>query len=863
MSQSAGNEMIFLLGENLSRDAEAQVGYLLEGLKRRLPQVSKLQLPAPDDEWEERILAAACVVGVGQVPPQALEIARSHRIPLIYWLIDSPSNNGQFFAQLQEISAAATAIAIPSTKERLPPAELTLTPQVPIGWGVPAAREERLNHQRLEILHCADVAAASHAELLRRIEGADVVIAGANRLPVLEALARGKCVAIQRSHPFAEHIVDGVNGILLSEDDPHAIEQEIVQKTGERLAAIAAVARYTWHLEFQIDHLCERVVALVDQAQRGVFHRERDDRSYKTWIARFDTLDAGERAVIRRRVRALLRQPLISVVLPVFNPDLPLLREAMDSVRRQIYQRWELCIADDASTDVEVRPFLEQCALEDKRIKVVFRRKNGHISACSNSALELATGEWIALLDQDDLLPEQALAIAAITINQVPNAGLLYSDEDKLDETGERCRPYFKSDWNPELLLGQNCISHLGIYRHSLLREIRGFREGFEGSQDYDLALRCVERLRDEQIVHIPRVLYHWRMIEGSVAQDAEAKLYARGAARRAIADFLQRNRISGSVTACAQNAEWHRVIYELPEPLPLVSIIIPTRDHLDLLQRCIESVTEVTDYSSLEIIIVDNNSIEPETLSYLARLETEKKARVVQSLGEFNFSRSINEGARVGRGEVLLLLNNDIEATEPGWLREMVSHVVRPEVGAVGARLWFPDGTLQHGGVVVGLGGVASHAFYHFPPDSIAPLNRTFVLAQNYSAVTAACLAVGKSVFESVGGFNEELPANFNDVDFCLRLRARGWRIVWTPYANLIHDQSASRGETSGMPTRRLGRELKWMSRKWGGKLLCDPYYSPNLSAVLPGYELAFPPRLIPFQQECPDAASVNSCVG
>ncbi len=573
------------------------------------------------------------------------------------------------------------------------------------------------------------------------------------------------------------------------------------------------------------------------------------DHSYASWVRQFDTIGPRERIVVARQLRALPRHPLISIVLPVFDPNLAHLSAAIASVRAQLYDQWELCIADDASTNPLVARALKNEAASDSRIKLVLRKHNGHIAACSNSALELATGEWVALLDQDDLLPEHALAVVAATTLNYPNAGLIYSDEDKIDEPGERCRPYFKSDWNSELLLGQNCISHLGVYRHSLVREIGGFREGFDGSQDYDLALRCVERLRDDQIVHVPRVLYHWRMIEGSVAQDAEAKPYAREAARRAMGDHLKRTGISGTVTACAENPEWHRVIYDLLRPAPLVSVIIPTRDRVELLKRCIASVRERTDYPTLEIIIVDNGSVELETQTYLASLEQDKSARVVRVPGDFNFSLLINAGARVAGGEVLLLLNNDIETTEAGWLREMVSHAMRPKIGAVGARLWFPNGTLQHAGVVVGLAGVAAHAFYRFPARPIAPLNRTFVLVQNCSAVTAACMAVRRSIFERMNGFDECLPANFNDVDFCLRLRKDGRQVVWTPYANLTHHESASRG--LGTKTERLEEELKWMSSKWEIELLSDPYYNPNLSLILPGYELAFPPRLAAMGQE------------
>jgi len=572
------------------------------------------------------------------------------------------------------------------------------------------------------------------------------------------------------------------------------------------------------------------------------------DHSYAAWVKQFDTIGARERIAFRRDLRSLRRHPLISIVMPVYNPDLGYLSSAIDSVRSQIYERWELCIADDASTDASVARLLKQYAIADSRIKVTFREGNGHIAACSNSALELTTGEWVALLDQDDLLSEYALAVVAATIGEHPEAGLIYSDEDKIDLSGARCCPFFKPDWNPELLLGQNYISHLGIYRHALLREIGGFREGYEGSQDYDLALRCVEKLEPNEIKHIPRILYHWRMAEGSAAAAAEAKSYAPEAARRALTDHLRRTKIAGAVVACPENREWYRVVYDLRPPFPLVSVIIPTRNQLALLQRCVMTVREKTNYTPIEIVIVDNGSTDPETHAFLRDLAQAPSVQILTDPGEFNFSRLINRGVRVARGEILALVNNDIETEKSSWLREMVSHAIRPEVGAVGARLWYPDGTLQHAGVVLGLHGVASHAFQRFPAQPVSPMNRTFVLSQNYSAVTAACMVLRKTIFDDLGGFDENLPNNFNDVEFCLRLRARGWQVIWTPYADLIHHESASRGRDFGSAEHaQLLRETAYMYEKWGEQLQCDPFYSPNLSHSL-GFTLAWPPRIPPL---------------
>jgi len=573
------------------------------------------------------------------------------------------------------------------------------------------------------------------------------------------------------------------------------------------------------------------------------------DDSYAAWVKEFDTVGARERIVLRRDLRTLHRHPLISIVMPVYNPDLVYLSAAINSVRAQIYQNWELCIADDASTDVLVAQTLNEHAAADSRIKLTFRERNGHIAACSNSALQLANGDWVALLDQDDLLPEHALAVVAATIRDHPKAGLIYSDEDKIDQSGARCSPFFKPDWNPELLLGQNYISHLGAYRRALLLEIGGFREGYEGSQDHDLALRCIEKLQPAQIRHIPRVLYHWRMVEGSAAAIGGAKPYAQKAARRAIADHLQRENVPGTVVPCPENPHWYRVIYHLPSPAPLVSVIIPTRDQVALLQRCLTSLRENTDYAPIEIVIVDNGSREPETHALFRDLSQNSSVQILTDTDEFNFSRLINQGMRAARGEILALMNNDVETKNTGWLREMVSHAIRPEVGAVGARLWYPNGRLQHAGVVLGLHGLASHAFQHFPPQPISPMNRTFVLSQNYSAVTAACMVLQKAIFDDLGGFDENLPSNFNDVDFCLRLRERGWQIIWTPYADLIHHESASRGRDFGSAQRvQVLREAAYMQKKWDEQVHTDPFYSPNLSHSI-GFTLAWPPRIPPLR--------------
>lgn len=700
------------------------------------------------------------------------------------------------------------------------------------------------------------ISALDHSEATTLLNEADAIVSPSRDetmpIAILEAMGLGKAVISTDVGGVREWICDGMNGLIVPPENSNELAIALTRCAidPKLLAQLGATARRTFDYHFTLERFGTRFAELMESvAKRKIVRRFVASISYEDWIAQFDAATPSDRAALRHRVRALRRQPLISIILPVYNPDLKILAAAIESVERQLYERWELCIADDASTDPRVRPFLEEKGRGDARIKVTFREKNGHISACSNSAIKLATGEWCALLDQDDALAENALALVALEIERYPEASLIYSDEDKIDAGGVRSNPFFKPDWNPELFLGENFINHLGVYRTNLLREIGGFRDGFDGSQDYDLALRCIEQLAPAQIWHIPRILYHWRAVGGSLAAVVDAKPYAKEAARRAIADHLKRRGIGARVEPCPDNVELHRVLYELPSAPPTVSIVIPMRDRIALLEQCIASIRGQTDYPSVEFVIVDNGSTEPATLKFLREIEQEIGAHIMRENGAFNFSRLINRGAAAARGEVLAFLNNDIEANERDWLREMVSHVVRVEVGAVGARLWYPDGTLQHGSVILGLGGVAAHAFPRVPHGHPGYFNRAF-LQQDCSAVTGACMLVRKKVFEEAGGFDEtNLAISFNDVDFCLRLRTAGLRNIWTPYANLIHHESASRGhQRTAEEQAQFMREATYVQRKWGIELLHDPFYNPNLSLNLPGFDLAVPPRLPEF---------------
>jgi len=566
---------------------------------------------------------------------------------------------------------------------------------------------------------------------------------------------------------------------------------------------------------------------------------------YSEWIRRYDTLTDATRAKMRQSAEGFARKPLISVVMPCYNPNPEWLRAAIESVRRQIYPRWELCIADDASTDPAIRCILEDYSRGDARIKVVFRETNGHISAASNSAVALAVGEYVALLDHDDTLTEHALFWVADAINRYPEAGLIYSDEDKITESGSRLDPYFKCDWNYDLFLSQNMISHLGVYKAESLRQVGGFREGLEGSQDYDLALRCVEQLDASQIIHIPRVLYHWRVHSASVAQNADAKPYAYVAAEQALNDHL--TRIGASARAERHPAcSWCRVRYALPELAPLVTIIIPTRNSLNLIRQCVSSILDKTDYPNYEILIVDNGSDDPRSVGYFDTIGKDPRIRILRDDRAFNYSVLNNRAVQDARGELVGLINNDIEVISPEWLTEMVSIALQPGVGAVGARLWYHNNTLQHGGVILGVGGVANHSHKRLPKGHPGYSGRA-ILKQSFSAVTAACLVVRRSIFLEVGGFEEEnLKIAFGDVDFCLRIRQAGYRTVWTPYAELYRHESATRGyEDTPEKQARFAKEARYMKERWGGLLLNDPAYSPNLTLEREDFSFAWPPRV------------------
>jgi glycosyltransferase involved in cell wall biosynthesis len=555
---------------------------------------------------------------------------------------------------------------------------------------------------------------------------------------------------------------------------------------------------------------------------------------YEKWCEQHEAMEDSDLAAVKDHIAALAKRPLFSVVMPVYNSPGDLLEKAIQSVVDQLYPHWELCIADDASTQPHVREILERLSAADSRIKVAYRETNGHICEATNTALSLATGDYIAFFDHDDVLAKTALYEVANEVEAHPDAQFIYSDEDKIDMEDRRFDPYFKPDWNPDLNTGQNYTSHLSVYRAELIRELGGFRKGFEGSQDWDLFLRAIERIPASAIRHIPKLLYHWRAVPGSTALHIGEKSYAAESARNALADHFKRR--GEAVELLPVPGDHWRIKYPVPSPAPFVSLIIPTRNALHLVRQAVQSILAITDYPNFEIVIVDNESDDPMTIAYLDGLAKggNPRVRVIPYHAPFNYSAINNFAVRESKAQVIGLLNSDVEAIDRGWLSEMVSQACRPGIGAVGAMLYYPTNTIQHAGVILGLGGVAGHPYKEFPRGDQGQKNR-LRLVQNYSAVTAACLVLQKDRYLEVGGLNEkDLSIAFNDVDLCCKLINAGYRNLWTPYAELYHHESATRG-TDNTPQKRarFQSEIDYMTNTWGNLLMTDPAYNPNLTLV------------------------------
>jgi O-antigen biosynthesis protein len=570
------------------------------------------------------------------------------------------------------------------------------------------------------------------------------------------------------------------------------------------------------------------------------FPRKKKIVKYADWIARFDVLGRRDRRAIEQHIARLDYRPRISIVMAVCKPNETWLAKAIESVQAQLYHNWELCIAAPQDGAAKI---LKRVAT-DSRIKWAPLDRKGDVSAATNAALALASGEFVALIDHGDSLAATALYEAVVELNGHPDADIVYSDEDSIDDKGLRSNPNFKTDWNPELFLSQNMLDHLAVYRKTLIDKIGGLRDGFEGAQNYDLALRASRETTSAQIRHIPAILYHRRVADG----DAAPQQKCLEAARRARTEHLLATGDGWTLEPHPVIKHFDRVRRPVPAPLPLVSLIVPTRNAANLMRPCLDGILHRTHYRNFEIIIIDHESDEPETLELLREASTDPRVRIMPYKGEFNYSDMNNKAVMLARGELIGLINNDIEVIDPDWLTEMVSLAVRPENGAIGAKLLYPDGSVQHAGVVIGLGGGSGHIFVKAARDEPGYFGR-LQLTSNISAVTAACLLVKKSIFEEVGGLNAvELKVAFNDVDLSLKIAARGYRNVWTPYALLTHHESPSRGFDHDDPVKfeRNQREVSYMRAKWSEIWECEPFFNVNLSLRSPDFELAAPPRRV-----------------
>lgn len=606
-----------------------------------------------------------------------------------------------------------------------------------------------------------------------------------------------------------------------------SVANQYIKNYGIKALVTRSIAVYREGISRQA--IAGKSLAAYEDFQKDWALTDQDIEEMKEQINRFDDL------------------PLISVVMPVFDPEEKWLSLTIDSVIEQIYPNWELCIADDASKKEGVKKLIKERCLSDSRIKVIQREKNGHISAASNSSLGLATGEWVAFLDHDDLLHPAALFCVVQCLQENSQLEFIYTDEDKIGSDGKRYQPHFKPDYNQSLLTSQNYFNHLSIIKRTLVEEVKGFRLGYEGAQDYDLFLRCIEKIQPKEIFHIPFPLYSWRASSGSAAKTPQAKNYAEDAGKRALDDHFRRSKEDVLVSRGACPTTYHSE-RPVPHPSPLVSIIIPTRDGGKYLNNCLSSLHELTAYPNFQVTILNNGSTDDETLEILSCYKAKGLIEVLDNADPFNFSALNNLGVANSQGELVCLLNDDIEVVSEKWLNEMVSQLLSPEVGVVGAKLLYPDSSVQHAGIVTGIGGIAGHGHKHFPSVHDGYFCRLKVV-HDVGAVTGACLLTSRKLWDQLGGLDEEsLRVAFNDVDYCLRARSLGKRIIWTPYAELIHHESKTRGlDITKEKVERLHEETKVMKERWGEFLLKDPAYNPNLSLDTESFDIADWPRSLP----------------
>lgn len=553
---------------------------------------------------------------------------------------------------------------------------------------------------------------------------------------------------------------------------------------------------------------------------------QRDYGNYEDFLKKYGVT---EEELARQRQETFENSPCFSIAVPLYQTKEKYLREMIESVQAQTYTNWELCLADGSGSEHSLAPIVEEYRVKDKRIKYCLLDKNEGIAGNTNEALKMATGDFIVLTDHDDLLSPEALYQCAKAVQTEPQTDVIYSDEDKVDMSGRKFfEPHFKSDYNIDLLCTMNYICHLFVVRKDVMEQAGLFESCYDGAQDHDFILRCTEKA--EHIVHIPKVLYHWRSHMQSTSENPESKLYAFENGCKAVKAHYDRIGVPAEVVQ-GPFYGMYRTKYLWKEQ-PLVSIIIPNKDHVADLRKCMDSIEEKSVYRNFEFVIVENNSTEEETFAYYKEIETRDNVNVLYYKGDFNYSKINNFGVAQAKGEYILLLNNDTEMIEPDSIKEMLDVCMRPDVGIVGAKLIFEDNTIQHAGVIIGFGGVAGHAFIGQDRDDNGYFSR-IISVQDLSAVTAACLMVRRSVFEEVDGLNEEFKVAFNDIDFCLKVRKAGYLVVYNPYAQFYHYESKSRGqEDSADKVARFQQEIGLFGERWGELLKNgDPYYNPNLT--------------------------------
>lgn len=563
--------------------------------------------------------------------------------------------------------------------------------------------------------------------------------------------------------------------------------------------------------------------------------------TYGDWIELNEAVGFTEQENIRSHISRLSSYPLISILMPMHNVSETILRGAIRSLIEQYYPFWELFVSYDAGLPATVHSILQEYAQSDQRIRLIELSREEE--TLSELALKNSKGEFIAVVDCESELAIHALYMAVTVIVRQPDADLIYSDEDKINGEGRRFAPAFKPDWNPDLLLSTNYIGRIAFYRAALVRSLGGFRKGYEGLEDWDLALRVCERIPHAHIHHIPHVLYHGYSVLSSNSERIGHTAASLPGAKKILSGHMERTGTFGEV-GITEKKKLH-IRYGFVSSPPLVSIVIPTRNGLDLLRNCIEGIKERTRYPCYEILVVDNQSDDSETLRYLRQIDEEKAVRVLRFDAPFNYSAINNFAVKEACGSVVCLMNNDIEVISEDWLDEMAGHASRPEIGAVGAKLLYPNETIQHAGVMVGMGGCAGHLYLGLPRDAEGYMGRA-CFVQNLSAVTAACLVVRKSVYEEVGGLDEEnLTVGFNDIDFCLKVLERGYRNLWTPFAEFYHHESASRGrDDTPEKKKRFQNEVAYMQTRWSHRLNYDPAHSPNLSYDVNYPKYAWTPR-------------------